>query len=127
MRRGRRSALVPYSAEQMFVLVDDVAAYPQFLPWCSDAVEHDRDEREVQATLELNKGGGSKRFTTRNVRQPGERLDMHLLDGPFSHLEGVWFFEPLGDDGSKVSLSIDFEFTSKKVGMMLGSLIEQTC
>ncbi len=127
MRRVRRNALVPYSADQMFALVDDVAAYPDFLPWCSHAVEHARDEQQVEATLELNKGGVSKRFTTRNIRVPGEQLNMQLVDGPFSHLDGIWYFEPLGDEGSKVTLRIDFEFTSVMVGMMFGSFFEQTC
>lgn len=123
----RRTALIRHSALQMFNLVDDVAAYPDFLPWCSDAVEHDRDEDEVRATLELNKSGVSKRFTTLNLRSPGEQIEMQLLDGPFSHLHGVWTFEPLGDKGSKVSLEIDFEFASMMVGMMFGSFFEQTC
>lgn len=127
MRRVRRTALVPYSAEQMFDLVDDVHAYPEFLPWCTDAVEHDRDDAQVSATLELNKGGISKRFTTRNLREPGESIEMQLLDGPFSHLHGVWRFEDIGDEGSKVSLNIDFEFANVMVGMMFGSFFEQTC
>ncbi|MEM7765375.1 MAG: type II toxin-antitoxin system RatA family toxin [Pseudomonadota bacterium] len=127
MQRVRRSALVGFSATQMFDLVDDVAAYPEFLPWCSNAVEHERDESEVRATLELNKGGVSKQFTTRNVRARGESLEMQLLDGPFSHLHGVWQFEPMGEEGSKVSLNIDFEFSNMMVGLMFGGFFEQTC
>ncbi|MFK8053333.1 MAG: type II toxin-antitoxin system RatA family toxin [Woeseiaceae bacterium] len=127
MRRVRRTALVPFSAEQMFDLVDDVSTYPEFLPWCSDAVEHERDEAQVRATLELSKSGVSKRFTTRNIRARGEQLEMQLLDGPFSHLHGVWKFESLGEQGSKVSLNIDFEFENMMVGMMFGGFFEQTC
>ncbi|MEL7298043.1 MAG: type II toxin-antitoxin system RatA family toxin [Pseudomonadota bacterium] len=127
MRQVRRTALVAHSAEQMFDLVDDVSSYPEFLPWCSDAVEHERSLEEVHATLELNKGGVSKRFTTRNVRERGESLEMQLVDGPFSHLHGVWLFESLGPDGSKVSLNIDFEFANVMVGMMFGAFFEQTC
>lgn len=127
MRKVRRSALVPYSAEQMFALVDDVTSYEKFLPWCSSSVEHDRGEQSVSATLELNKGGVSKEFTTRNVRHPYEAIEMHLLDGPFSHLEGLWSFEQMGDEGSKITLKIDFEFASMMVGMVFGAYFEQTC
>ncbi|MEL6870411.1 MAG: type II toxin-antitoxin system RatA family toxin [Pseudomonadota bacterium] len=127
MRKVRRSALVPHSAMQMFALVDDVAEYPQFLPWCTDAIVHERDNYNVRATLELSKSGVAKRFTTNNVGVPGERLEMHLVDGPFSHLEGTWLFEQLGDAGSKASLHIDFEFSSPMVGMLFGNFFEQTC
>ena len=127
MRKVRRSALVPHTAMQMFDLVDDVAAYPEFLPWCSDAVEHERNDDEVRATLELHKGSLSRRFTTRNLREPGESLTMELIDGPFRHLEGVWHFDAVGDSGSKVSLHIDFEFSSAMLSLMFGSYFEQTC
>lgn len=127
MRKVRRSALVPYSADQMFALVDDVAAYPEFLPWCSDAVIHERTDDEVRATLELHKGSMSKRFTTCNRREPGSSLTMALVDGPFRHLEGVWHFETIGDAGSKVSLHLDFEFSSPMLSLMFGSYFEQTC
>lgn len=112
---------------QMFELVDDVEAYPSFLPWCSDAVVHKRSEEAVRATLELNKGSVSKRFTTLNHRTPGHSLRMDLLDGPFRHLEGIWHFEQVADDGSKVSLHIDFEFSSTMLGIMFGGFFEQTC
>ncbi|MEL6446805.1 MAG: type II toxin-antitoxin system RatA family toxin [Pseudomonadota bacterium] len=127
MRQVRRSALVPYTAQAMFDLVDDVASYPEFLPWCSDAVEHERNDEQVRATLELHKGSMSKRFTTLNTREPGASLTMDLVDGPFRHLEGVWHFEPVGESGSKVALHIDFEFSSPVLSLMFGSFFEQTC
>lgn len=127
MRKVRRSALVRHRAEDMFSLVDDIEAYPEFLPWCSDAQELDRTDAEVEASLELHKSGVSKRFTTLNLLEPGRRIEMQLVDGPFSHLHGVWSFEPMGEDGSKVSLHIDFEFANLMVGMMFGSFFEQTC
>ena len=127
MRKVRRNALVPYSADAMFDLVDDVASYPEFLPWCSDAVVHERTEEQVRATLELHKGSMSKRFTTLNRRDPGRSLTMDLVNGPFRHLEGIWHFEEIGDTGSKVSLHIDFEFSSPMLNLMFGSYFEQTC
>ena len=127
MRSVSRSALVPYSAEEMFALVDDVEAYPNFLPWCSDAVVHDEDSEFQEATLELSKSGVSNRFTTRNRRIAGELIDIALVGGPFRHLQGGWRFQQLGEAGSKVSLSLEFEFSSKIVSMMFGSFFEETC
>jgi ribosome-associated toxin RatA of RatAB toxin-antitoxin module len=127
MRNVCRSALVPYSAREMFVLVDDVEAYPEFLPWCNDAEVHSRSEDVIEATLELHKGAVSKHFTTRNRRMPFESIGIELVGGPFRHLSGGWQFKALGEQGCKVSLELDFEFSSLIVDMMFGAYFEETC
>ena len=127
MRKVHRSALVPYSAYEMFSLVDDVEAYPEFLPWCNDAEVHNRTEDTIEATLELHKGSVSKHFTTRNTRRKYEAIDIALVGGPFRHLAGGWRFQDLGDAGCKVSLELDFQFDSFLVDMMFGSFFEETC
>ncbi len=127
MRHIVRTALVPYSAEQMFILVDDVEAYPRFLPWCSAAVEHLRDGDIVEATLELRRHGMRRRFRTRNLLVPHETIEMSLVDGPFRRLEGSWKFKQLADLGSKVSLEMHFEFSSQVVAKAFGPVFEETC
>jgi len=127
MRRVNRSALVPFKAEQMFALVDDVAAYPDFLPWCNSAEVHSRTDDIVEATLELQKGKISKTFTTRNSRQKYSSIDLALVGGPFRHLSGGWRFTDLGNAGSKVSLELEFEFDSRLADMMFGAFFEETC
>lgn len=127
MRHVNRSALVPYSAREMFVLVDDVAAYPEFLPWCKSAKIHVREDALVEATIELQKGALSNKFTTRNTREEFTSIDISLVGGPFRHLEGGWSFTDLGDEGSKVALELDFEFESMLVDMMFGAFFEETC
>lgn len=72
MRKVNRSALVPYTAEEMFRLVDDIEAYPEFLPWCTRADVHERTPGEVEASLSLRKGNVEKSFTTRNRRREFE-------------------------------------------------------
>jgi len=111
----------------MFVLVDDVEAYPQFLPWCNDAEIHSRTDETVEATLELHKGAVSNHFTTRNTRHEFSAIDIELIGGPFRHLQGGWRFTDLGDDGSKVILELDFEFDSMMIDMMFGAFFEDTC
>lgn len=108
----RRSALVLHSADNMYRLVQDVAAYPNFLSWCKDATVHEQTQEQQLATLKVALAGIEQRFTTRNQLIEGERLTMSLVEGPFKHLSGDWHFEPLGEDGSKVSLTLAFDFAS---------------
>ncbi|HSG59530.1 MAG TPA: type II toxin-antitoxin system RatA family toxin [Woeseiaceae bacterium] len=127
MRRVDRSALVPYSARDMFLLVADVEAYPSFLPWCREVEVHLREGHIVEATLELHVGRISRRFRTRNTMTPHERMDLALMGGPFRHLAGGWGFRQLGDQGSKVSLNMDFEFDSRALDLVIGRYFEDIC
>ena len=127
MRHVKRSALVPYTAAEMFELVDDVDAYAEFLPWCDRSETLSRDGDTVEASMDLQKGGIRKSFTTRNKRVHGERIDIDLVGGPFRHLAGGWRFEPLSNEGSKVSLELDFEFDGRLADVMFGAFFEDTC
>ena len=102
----------------MFALVADVASYPQFLPWCRRATVHRADAHEMEATLEIAKGPLRKAFTTRNQLYPEHCIEIRLVEGPFRHLDGRWRFEDLGADGSRVSLTMNFE--------VAGGLIRRT-
>ena len=118
--RIERSALVPFSAARMYDLVADVAAYPQFLPWCRRATVHHVDERSMEATLEIAKGPLRKSFTTRNELHPCHAIEIRLLRGPFRRLEGRWSFEDLGDSGARVTLQMDFEMAGALLARTLG-------
>lgn len=115
-----RSALVPYTASEMFSLVNDVRSYPEFLPWCAASTVHRETDDEVEASLCIAKGAFQRSFTTRNRAQRDKMIEMRLLEGPFKHFEGFWRFEPLGDRGSKVSLTLEFDFASRIIGMTVG-------
>ncbi|MHB1948367.1 MAG: type II toxin-antitoxin system RatA family toxin [Gammaproteobacteria bacterium] len=106
----KRNALVSYTSRQMFELVDAVEEYPRFLPWCRSSHIISRSATEVEATLEIAWSGMHKNFTTRNHLYPHERIDITLVSGPFKHLEGRWSFIPLGDQGCKVNMELEFEF-----------------
>lgn len=107
-----RFALLPYTPLDVYRLVHDVPAYPQFLSWCSDAEIHEQDAQQQLASLWVTVGGITQKFTTRNRLVPGELLAMSLVDGPFRSLGGSWSFEALGTQGCKVSLSLEFEFSN---------------
>lgn len=127
MHNVNRSALVPYSAAQMYALVKDVEAYPSFLPWCNDAELHVSEPDYIEASLELHRHGISKRFRTRNALRENESLGIALVGGPFRRLSGGWLFQSLGNDGSKVSLELEFEFESRTLEIIFGRFFEKTC
>ena len=127
MRKVSRSALVPYSAAQMYELVKDVEQYPSFLPWCNGAEVHIRGEDFIEASLELHRGGISKRFRTRNVFAANESLGIELVGGRFRHMSGGWTFQQLGEAGSKVVLNMEFEFENRATDVIFGRFFENTC
>jgi len=121
----RKSALVPYTAEQMYGLVDDIDAYSEFLPWCRSSRELSRSDDEVRASIEIAHSGLHKSFTTVNRLQYGKMIEMRLVEGPFKHLEGYWRFDGLGEEGCRVSLDMEFEFSNRLLGMTVGPLFTQ--
>lgn len=127
MTRVEKSALVKFSAQQMFDLVNDIEAYPQFLPWCSSSRILKRDDYLIEAELSISKGGFQKAFSTRNQLEYGRKMTVALLDGPFSHLTGEWHFLALRDDASKISLDLEFELSGKLASLAFGAVFNQIC
>lgn len=124
MHRIERSAIVPYSAEQMFALVADIEQYPQFLPWCADAHARARSDGRVDATIEIAYRGVSSRFTTRNRNDAPTSIAMELVDGPFRKLHGVWTFRPLRADGCKVQLQLQYQFAAGLLGKAIAPVFD---
>ncbi len=108
----KRMTFVPFSAEQMFDLVNDVAAYPEFLPWCTASEILLHEPQRMRACLRLKKGPLDTSFTTDNRLVAGRSISLALVNGPFSKLQGHWRFEP-ADGGSTVGLEMEFEFNGK--------------
>jgi ribosome-associated toxin RatA of RatAB toxin-antitoxin module len=127
MTHVQKSALVKYSALQMFDLVNDIEAYPRFLPWCAGSRIIKREGDVVEAELMISKGGFKKSFSTRNKIDPGGKITVSLLEGPFSFLEGVWNFMPLREDASKISLDLEFEMSSALASLAFGAVFNQIC
>jgi ribosome-associated toxin RatA of RatAB toxin-antitoxin module len=120
----KKSRIIPFSCEQMYNLVNQVELYAEFLPYCSQSIVHHRTQDEVQATLMISAAGMSKSFTTRNLHQLNKMIEIRLVDGPFSHLEGFWRFDEV-DDGCKISFDLEFEFAGRMFSMLLGPVFEQ--
>lgn len=120
MNKINRSAIVPYSQEQMYKLVTDISSYPEFLPWCNQADILERDEQQTTAKLGVSFKGVKQNFTTKNINLASEQVKMELIDGPFSHLGGEWLFTPLSDSASKIELKLEFSFDSKWLEKIVG-------
>ena len=127
MQVVERSALVAFSPAQMFALVNDVARYPQFLPWCTGARVEELSPAEALAALDIAKGPVRMHFTTRNSLQPDSQILMQLEKGPFSRLTGQWNFDPVGDRGSRVLFRVEFEFKSRLMSAAFGSAFQSVC
>ena len=114
-----RSAIVPYSVRRMYELVADIPSYPKFLPWCGGARVVSAREDEVVAAIDIAYHGVNKTFKTRNRLQHDKAMEIRLIEGPFSFLQGFWRFTPLGENESKISLDLEFEVANKLVGLVL--------
>ena len=112
MAQVEKSVLVGHSAERMYMLVDDVQRYPEFLPWCGGVDLLERSEQTTTATLHIAYHGIKQHFTTQNAKTFPSRMDIKLRDGPFRHLEGVWHFIPLGAEACKIEFRLNYEFSN---------------
>lgn len=112
MAQVEKTVLVPYSAAQMFDLVDTVERYPEFLPWCGGVDLKHRTESSTSATLHINYHGIKQHFTTGNAKHFPRRMDIALVDGPFRSLHGHWQFTPLSEAACKIEFRLNYEFAS---------------
>ncbi len=119
MTQIARSALVRRPASHMFDLVNEVEAYPQRFGWCDGARILERSDTDMLARLELKMGGLRTAFTTRNRLTRPQRIELQLVEGPFTKLSGVWVFTELAEDASKVTLNLSFETAGRFMGSAL--------
>lgn len=125
MAEIERSALVEYSANQMFELVDNVEEYPKFLPWCGGASSEPQDEVTTHATVKINYHHIKHSFTTKNKRFPPELIEMSLLDGPFKHLDGHWQFIPISENTCMIKFRLNFTFSHKILEKLVGPVFHK--
>jgi len=106
----------------MYRLVEDIEAYPRFLPWCLEAQVLERGEGGTRARLTAGLGAIRQTFTTQNANRPAESIEMHLIEGPFRRFEAAWRFHAMAPDASKVEFSLEYEFASRALGKLLEPL-----
>ncbi len=124
-----RSALVGYSAMQMYALVGNIEAYPEFLPWCQSTrvLERTQGAAGGRTVAELSVGlkGLKQSFTTENIDTPGQHIELRLIEGPFKAFRAEWMFQPLGESAAKIEFSMSYEFSSRLLARALSPLFDQ--
>jgi ribosome-associated toxin RatA of RatAB toxin-antitoxin module len=113
MTEINRSALVPFAADVMYQLVNDIEAYPKYMEGCVGAQITARGDDWLEARLDLAKGGLKYSFTTRNKLLPPSEIDLTLVEGPFEYFSGRWRFQALAPTACKVTLHLEFEMAGK--------------
>jgi ribosome-associated toxin RatA of RatAB toxin-antitoxin module len=128
MKTVHKSVLIWYTPQEMYALVTDVAAYPEFLPWCDQARVIEANELGVIAEIGIAFSGIHQKFITRNEHQLGQGVRMQLVDGPFSQLDGQWNFSPVGmgdQRACKVELSLNYGFSSALLAKLIGPVFDK--
>ena len=120
-----RTALVPYTPLQMYMIIKDVDKYPDFLPWCGGSEVLTETEDEITASVTISKGLVNKTFTTRNKLVRGESLSLELVDGPFKSLNGLWTFKDIKGQACKITFDLDFQFSNRLVELTVGPIFNQ--
>ena len=115
-----KSVLVQRPAATMFALVDDVEHYPEFLPWCSGTVVHERTPEATRASIDIDYHGLASRISTLNRKHAPERMDLEFVEGPFDKFKGHWRFVALGDAGCRVEFALDYAFSNAAIDALLG-------
>ncbi|HEX7250626.1 MAG TPA: type II toxin-antitoxin system RatA family toxin [Burkholderiales bacterium] len=124
MKRIARSAIVEHSAGELFALVEDIEAYPLFLPWCHEARVRERSAGRTVATLAVGLKGVRYEFSTENSNLPPEAIDMRLLEGPFRRFEAHWRFHALGPRAARIEYSMAYELAGGLVGRALAPVFD---
>ena len=120
MASVERSVLVSYPAQEMYGLVDDIERYPEFLPWCAGTRVETRDGQSTRAAIQIDYRGIKQSFMTENRTQPPERIEIHLVSGPFRKLDGLWLFTPLAPDACKIQFHLHYEFSNRLLEKLVG-------
>lgn len=120
-----RSALMPYSAHQMYLLVNDVEKYPEFLPWCTETQLISSTDTEMVAKLVISKGPIRQYFITRNNLVADKSVELNLQEGPFKKLHGLWTFNQLSSEACRIQLVMDFDYSNVIIKAALGPLFNK--
>lgn len=125
MPGSRESRRLPYSCEQMFDLVADVARYDEFLPWVVATRVRSDSETEMVADMLVGFKAIREKFTSRVDKSRPERIEVHYLDGPLRDLDNSWTFRPTEDGGCEIDFAVDFTFRNAVFEAIAGQYFDR--
>lgn len=120
-----QKSLVPYSCSQMFYLVSNYEAYPEFVPGCVASRTLVQGENQVIGELTISKVGISQKFATRNIMVPNRSIKMELVEGPFKFLHGEWVFDEIDQQCCQISFTLHFEFSNALISLAFGKIFTE--
>lgn len=121
----RETRRLPYSAEQMYDLVADVARYPEFLPWVVATRVRSDGETEMVADMLVGFSAIREKFTSRIEKSRPDRLRVHYVDGPLRDLDNVWAFRPLGEAECEIDFVVQFRFRNALFEKLAGQYFDR--
>ena len=121
----RETRRLPWSAEQMFDLVADVARYPEFLPWVAATRVRSDTEHEMVADMLVSFKVLREKFTSRVEKDRPGRIKVHYVDGPMRDLDNVWEFTPAGPEACDIDFSVAFTFRNALFESIAGQYIDK--
>lgn len=116
---------LPYTAEQMFDLVADVARYPEFLPWVVATRIRSDSETEMVADMLVGFNALREKFTSRVVKVRPREILVHYVDGPLRDLDNRWVFVPVDENSCEVDFCVDFTFKNKLFEKLAGQFFDK--
>ena len=122
MPNVRKSVIVPHPCATMFALIDACERYPEFLPWCSGGEVFERTDAVTRARIDIDYHGLKTHVSTRNAKDAPRAMDLEFVDGPFEAFRGQWRLAPLGEEGCRVELALDYAFESAALETLLGAV-----
>lgn len=128
MKTVHKSVLIWYSPQEMYGLVTDVDQYPSFLPWCDHASVLERDAAGMLAEISISFSGVRQTFVTRNAHTEFSKVELKLVKGPFSNLDGEWNFVAIGDGSQRacrVELTLNYGFENATLGKLVGPVFDK--
>ena len=125
MPRHSETKHLPYTPEQLFDLVADVARYDEFLPWVVAVRVRSSSEKETVADLVVGFNAFKERFTSRVLKEHPDRICVDYVDGPLKYLHNEWKFERASNGGTKLLFSVDFAFKSRLFESLAGAMFDR--
>lgn len=121
----RETRRLPYSAEQMFDLVADVAKYREFLPWVIATRVRSDSETEMLADMVVGFKAIRESFTSRVIKTRPNEIAVHYVDGPLSDLDNVWTFRAIDENSCEIDFAVDFEFRNRVFQKLAGQYFDR--
>ena len=126
MHKYSNSIVLPFNAKQLYDIVIDVEAYPEFLPWClSSRIVKKHDDNNFNAELTVGYKAIDEKYISRIQAEYEKKIISTAISGPFKSLDSSWYFKNIDKKQCKVDFMIEYQFKSFFLDKLMGSLFKK--